>query len=86
MDVYVAMQQQKVNTHFYMQDDDTLSFIEKNIHILDERLAKKGYQMNTQTTVKSKEERESVTDTFFKEQEGSVSTKQVSKLSFDVRA
>lgn len=86
MDVYVAMQQQKVNTHFYMQDDDTLSFIEKNLHILDERLAKKGYQMNTQATTKSKEDRESITDTFFKEQEGSVSTKQVSKLSFDVRA
>lgn len=85
MDVYVAMQQEKVNTHFYMQDEATLDFIEANIHILDERLTKKGYKMNT--TVSVTEEAKSMVDTFLedKSSDGTVAPV-LSTLSFDVRA
>ena len=54
VDVYVAMQQQKVSTQFYLQDDEMLSFIHENIGLLNERLENKGYQMNAQFSVKEK--------------------------------
>ena len=54
VDVYVAMQQQKVSTQFYLRDDEMLSFIHENIGILNERLQQKGYQMNAQFSVKEK--------------------------------
>ncbi|MBQ7581454.1 MAG: flagellar hook-length control protein FliK [Lachnospiraceae bacterium] len=85
MDVHVAMQQEKVSTHFYMQDEELLDFIEANIHILNERLTKKGYQMNTTVSVKEDPNPKSVIDEFIKqENNGSVSV--VSTMSFDVRA
>lgn len=43
VDVYVAMQQEKVSTQFYLRDEELLDFINDNIHILTERLQKKGY-------------------------------------------
>ncbi len=54
VDVYVAMQQQKVSTQFYLQDDEMLSFIHDHIGMLNERLESKGYQMNAQFSVKDK--------------------------------
>ena len=54
VDVYVAMQQQKVSTQFYLQDDEMLEFIHANIGLLNERLESKGYQMNAQFSVKEK--------------------------------
>lgn len=84
MDVHVAMQQEKVSTHFYMQDEATLDFIEAHIHLLDERLAKKGYKMNT--TVSVIEETKSMVDTFLEDKNNGTVTKCLSTLSFDVRA
>ena len=84
MDVYVAMQQEKVNTHFYMQDEATLDFIEANIHILDERLAKKGYKMNT--TVSVAEQTKSMVETFLEDKSSDGTHAPVlSTLSFDAR-
>ncbi|MBQ8527001.1 MAG: flagellar hook-length control protein FliK [Lachnospiraceae bacterium] len=54
VDVYVAMQNQKVSTQFYLKDDEMLAFIHENIGILNERLEQKGYQMNAQFSVKEK--------------------------------
>lgn len=54
VDVYVAMQHQKVSTQFYLQDDDMLSFIHDHIDMLNDRLEQKGYQMNAQFSVKEK--------------------------------
>ena len=88
MDVYVAMQNNKVNTHFYMQDVATLDFIEANIHLLDERLTKKGYDMHTSVTTKADSKKEnSIVDEFLANasDEGTVAP-MISKLSFDVRA
>lgn len=85
MDVYVAMQNNKVSTHFYMENEETLDFIEQNIHVLDERLTKKGYRMNTSVTVKAGAESKSIVNEFLKN-EGMTGAPVVSKLSFDVRA
>ncbi len=86
MDVYVALQQQKVKTHFYLQDEATLDFIEQNIHLLNERLAKKGYEMNAVVTTRGEDmEQESMADEFLRPEQGK-SVSGVSKLSFDVRA
>lgn len=85
MDVYVAMQNSKVSTHFYMENEETLDFIEQHIHMLDERLTKKGYQMNTTVTVKAEAEPKSIVKEFLKN-DGVTAAPVVSKLSFDVRA
>lgn len=57
MDVFVAMQQNRVKTNFYVEDADTIDFLAENIHILDERLAARGYVM--QAKVLQKEEMKS---------------------------
>ena len=52
VDVYVAMQQGRVNTRFTLRDDDMLDFLQAHIHILNERLEKKGYAMNVEMSVR----------------------------------
>ena len=81
VDVYVAMQEQRVNTHFYLADEGMLDFIEANIHILNERLEKKGYAMNTVMSVKA-EEKTAVEEMLDNGQENTL----LSQYSFDVRA
>lgn len=86
MDVYVALRGEKVNTHFYMQDEKLLDFIEANIDILNDRLTKKGYDMTTTVTTKdAAEEPVSMAEEFLRPEEGMVNST-LSKLSFDVRA
>ena len=88
MDIQVAMQQNKVSTHFYMQKEEMLDFIETNIHILNERLTKKGYSMKTTVTMKEKDEQDQrIVDEFLKKNgEASIHTGAPMKFSFDVRA
>lgn len=81
VDVYVAMQNRKVNTHFYLQDDAVIDFIQAHIHLLNERLEQKGYQM--QTEVSQKDTPSGVTEEMRKDQEESVC---INQYSFDVRA
>ena len=81
VDVYVAMQNQKVNTHFYLPDEEMLSFIEKHIYLLNERLEKKGYDMNAVMSVKN-QEKEAVQEML----EGGKNVTLLSQYSFDVRA
>lgn len=58
VDVYIAMQNERVNTRFTLQDDAMLDFLNKHMHILNERLEKKGYAMQCEMTVKEPEEKE----------------------------
>ena len=81
VDVYVAMQNRKVNTHFYLLDDAMIDFIQAHIHLLNERLEQKGYQM--QTEVSQKDTPSKVTEEMRKDQEESVC---INQYSFDVRA
>lgn len=58
LDVYVSMQTQKVNTRFNVGDEEMLDFLEDHMHILTERLEKRGYQLSVQTTLRSREQEE----------------------------
>lgn len=88
MDVYVAMQKNKVNTNFYFSDEAALDLIEANIGILDARLQKKGYNMSTTVTMKNPgEPQKTVVGEMLKEKSnGLVGGPIASKLSFDIRA
>lgn len=46
VDVYVKMKDMKVTTNFYVADDSVLDLINDNIHILNDRLEKRGYSLN----------------------------------------
>lgn len=43
LDVYVTLQEAKVNTKFYVADESILDFLELHMDLLTERLQKKGY-------------------------------------------
>ena len=45
VDVYVMLLNSKVTTNFYVADDNVIDLINENIHILYERLEKRGYSM-----------------------------------------
>lgn len=84
VDVYIAMQNQKVNTKFYLKDDEMIDFIQAHIHILNERLAKRGYSMNCEMIAKEQEEQETNILERMTESEKSVTV--LSRYAFDVRA
>ena len=88
MDVYVAMQKNKVNTNFYLQDESTLDLIEKNINLLSDRLTKKGYNMSMGVTMKSNSEPvKTVVDEILKDKSnGMIGKSLAAKMSFDIRA
>ena len=46
VDVYVKMKDTKVTTNFYVADGEVIDLINDNIHILNERLKKRGYTMS----------------------------------------
>ena len=85
MDVYVTMQQNKVNTNFTLQDESSLDLIEQHIALLDERLAGRGYTLKAQFQVKEAEEAkdESIMQTILS-QDKNISV--LSRTSFDMRA
>lgn len=85
VDVYVAMQKQKVNTRFYVADDEMLDFLGAHMDILNKRLEQRGYQMNCEMQLRNgeKEEKESVIQTILQENAGSVP---LAQYAFDVRA
>ncbi len=45
VDVYVKLLNSKVTTNFYVADNSAIDLINDNIHILNERLEKRGYYM-----------------------------------------
>lgn len=87
MDVYVAMQNYtKVNTHFYLQTDELLDFVESHIDELNKRLEALGYNANCQVTQKNPSDGiKPITEEFMKVDESDKPI-QVSKMCFDVRA
>ena len=85
LDVYVTMQQNKVNTNFTLQDESALDLIEQHISLLDERLAKRGYDLKVQFKVKEEEEEQGggIMNTILNH-EKNISV--LSRTSFDMRA
>ena len=85
LDVYVAMQQNKVNTNFTLQDESAMDLIEQHISLLDERLTKRGYALKAQFQIKEEEEEQdgNIMRVILK-QEKNISV--LSRTSFDMRA
>lgn len=89
VDVHVTLKDgNQVKTHFYLEKDELLDFMEEHIHILDERLIKKGYHMSTNASVRKRDENgnhtdNAVIDEMFPNDKNSTS---VVKYSFDMRA
>lgn len=82
MDIHVALKSgTKVNTHFYLEKEEVIDFVEKNIHKLNERLEKRGYFMETQISTKEKEGG-FLTNLLNKEKNDAI----VQQYSFDMRA
>lgn len=52
VDVYVAMKAERVNTKFYVQDDEMLDFLEAHMDLLTERLEKRGYSCSMDMQVR----------------------------------
>jgi len=48
LDVYIAMQNKKVSTKFYLANDRMIDFVAEHIHILNERLQERGYAMSSE--------------------------------------
>ena len=84
LDVYVTMQQNKVNTNFTLQDESALDLIEQHIHLLDERLAKRGYNLKAQFSMKEEDESDNGIMQTILNQEKNISV--LSRTSFDMRA
>ncbi len=83
VDVYVKMMDTKVTTNFYVADEGVIDLINDNIHILNERLEKRGYSMNV--TMKLHDEIDGQ-DAAVDEMLGVMKTPILSTTSFDARA
>jgi hypothetical protein len=83
MDVYIAMNRQNhVNTHFYLQDEESLDLIASHIDELDRHLADKGYSMTSELSVRDgmTQAAEEIVS------QGRSASKLISYSSFDARA
>lgn len=56
VDVYVAMQNSKVSTKFYVADDEMLDFLGAHMDLLTERLQKRGYDCSMSMEIRGKKE------------------------------
>lgn len=85
VDVYVTLQQSKVNTKFYMKDDDMLDFMLEHMDMLTGRLTGRGYQCTYEMQVKNQEELQDkgIGGLWEKQPEQAV---RLAEYSFDMRA
>ena len=83
LDVYVKMKDNKVATNFYVADDSILDLINDNIHILNERLEKRGYAMSVKMMLHDEMDGQ---DAAVDEMLDVMKTPILSTASFDARA
>lgn len=84
VDVYASISSSNnVFTKFYLESDEMLDFIEANIHILDERLAGRGYHLTTEMA--KHEEKKDILAQAAVKNDGAV-PKAIAQYSFDIRA
>lgn len=91
VDVFIRMTDQRVNTDFTLESEEMLDFIEEHIDELNERLARKGYQMTSSVQLKKepekgKKKQEAKTDFFRDIVNRNKKTAKLTRFSFDVRA
>ncbi|MBR1476794.1 MAG: flagellar hook-length control protein FliK [Lachnospiraceae bacterium] len=84
VDVYVAMENNKVSTNFYVADDSILDFLNGHMDELTERLSRRGYDCSCNMSVRDKNAPiEGGVRSLLKEEEGHTPLIQ---YAFDVRA
>ena len=83
VDVYVAMQNNKVSTRFSVRDEEMLLFLNDHMQLLTDRLNKKGYDLKCEMSVKDQNEEKTPIDRILQtEKNNSV----LMQYGFDVRA
>lgn len=83
LDVYVVMEQSKVNTKFYVQDDEMLDFLEAHMDILTKRLADRGYDCSVSMSTRTGMPEEDTGISPLLNQEKGI---MLSQYAFDMRA
>ena len=88
MDIYVAMQNRKVSTKFYLESDEIISLLEEHMAELDRRLAQKGYDMHSELMQKDHKDSGNVFEQMLADSKsgGRTPLVMVSRQSFDARA
>lgn len=84
VDVYVAMQNTKVSTKFYLRDDEMIDFMASHMDILTERLKKRGYDCSYDMAVREEAKDEATKgglEPILRQEKGVVMT----RYAFDVR-
>lgn len=59
VDVYVSLKGSKVNTRFYLRDDEMIDFMSQHMDVLTRRLQKRGYDCSFSMVLREKGETES---------------------------
>ena len=80
--IYVAMENQKVNTQFMLENEESLELIEDNIDALTKRLQKRGYQLSYTTQLGQTTEKKGIAPIEQEQEE----VRKIQEFSFDVRA
>lgn len=88
MDIYVAMQNQKVSTKFYLESEEMIDFLEGHMDELDSRLMQKGYSMKSELLHKDHKDSGNVFDELIADSKsrGRAPMVMLSRQSFDARA
>lgn len=84
VDVYVTLEQSKVNTKFYVRDDEMLDFLEAHMHILTERLQERGYDCSFSMTTRAEDKGKTPTSgigPILEQEKGML----ITQYAFDVR-
>ena len=82
LDIYVKMKDFNVSTQFTLANEAVLDFLAEHIHVLNERLQKKGYHMQAEMKFKEEQEADVISRIRGVEENDTV----VSYTAFDVRA
>lgn len=83
MDIYVALEDVKVSTQFYLEKEEYLDFIEEHMDTLTSRLQKRGYQCTVKATLRKEGDEGSVLK---KIQDSAGGQVLLSTQAFDMRA
>ncbi|HKM34867.1 MAG TPA: flagellar hook-length control protein FliK [Lachnospiraceae bacterium] len=84
IDVYIAMQNNKVNTRFTVADDGMLDFLNQHMDVLSNRLSQKGYSLNCEMKVMDRAEAKQSPIELLSEAESKGQI--IAQYAFDVRA
>lgn len=82
MDVFLSLEGQKLSTRFCMEKEEMIDFIQENLDRLNERLMKRGYNVQTTVTNSTKEEEKTVIEQIMTTE---TSIPIVTSQSFDAR-